>query len=276
MIFILFFSGTSIKSKESNSAKDKVTSRPKKKEESSESELEEGELAKKETDIITEKHEDIDEPEEVSEENKAESETTCDNKDTAKEEVTSSENAKEESEVPAKLDSETIKNNLEDKENNTITNNLDTETTNTEEKENKLPASKNGEIKLVEQAKLINDVIEIEEADDYLMYLEDILGKIHKFFYEINDGKREGERDMKRVIPAVRCEVLAGTKLVFSGLVPTNQSLEQSRAFNIARGLGAEVSQDLTKDCTHLVAVRTGTAKVTTPSSCFCCSYGVL
>ncbi|XP_046662876.1 LOW QUALITY PROTEIN: RNA polymerase II subunit A C-terminal domain phosphatase-like [Homalodisca vitripennis] len=131
-----------------------------------------------------------------------------------------------------------------------------------EEKENQAKGGKNGEIKLVEQAKLVNDVIEIEESDDYLMYLEEILSKIHSFFYDIHDGKRDGDRDMKKVIPAVRGEVLAGTKLVFSGLVPTNQSLEQSRAYNIARSLGAEVSKDLTKDCTHLVAVRTGTAKV--------------
>lgn len=131
-----------------------------------------------------------------------------------------------------------------------------------EEKEQKTKIGKNGAIKVVEQAKLGNDTIEIEESDDYLMYLEEILEKIHNFFYSIHDGKRGGDRDMKQVIPFVRKEVLAGTKLVFSGLVPTNQSLEQSRAYNIAHGLGAEVLPELKKDCTHLVAVRTGTAKV--------------
>lgn len=69
-----------------------------------------------------------------------------------------------------------------------------------EEKENKPTSGKNGEIKVVEQAKLVNDYIEIEESDDYLMYLEEILRKIHKFYYEIVDGKQEEERDLKKVI----------------------------------------------------------------------------
>lgn len=68
-----------------------------------------------------------------------------------------------------------------------------------EEKKNKPTKEANGEIKVVEHAKLVNDYIEIEEADDYLMYLEEILRKIHKFFYEIVDGKREGDRDLKKV-----------------------------------------------------------------------------
>lgn len=64
--------------------------------------------------------------------------------------------------------------------------------------------------------------------------------------------------DLKSIIPEVKCEVLAGTSLVFSGLVPTHQRLQTSRAYQVAKSLGAEVTQDYTVKTTHLVAVRAG------------------
>lgn len=64
--------------------------------------------------------------------------------------------------------------------------------------------------------------------------------------------------DLKVVIPEVKGKVLEGTSLVFSGLVPTHQRLETSRAYLVARSLGAEVTQDFTDNTTHLVAVRSG------------------
>lgn len=64
--------------------------------------------------------------------------------------------------------------------------------------------------------------------------------------------------DLKCVIPEVKSEVLAGTSLVFSGLVPTHQRLETSRAYLVAKSLGAQVTPDYTEKTTHLVAVRAG------------------
>lgn len=108
-----------------------------------------------------------------------------------------------------------------------------------------------------------DELLEIEDGDDYLLYLEDILKRIHTTFYEEYDKMESGEvPDLKKVIPSVRREVLKGTNLVFSGLVPTHIKLEQSKAYQVARSLGATVTQDLEEDTTHLVAVRPGTAKV--------------
>ncbi|XP_060805701.1 RNA polymerase II subunit A C-terminal domain phosphatase [Amyelois transitella] len=105
--------------------------------------------------------------------------------------------------------------------------------------------------------------IEVEDPDDYLIYLEDILKRIHKHFYELYDRSESKQiPDLKMVIPEVKSEVLSGASLVFSGLVPTHQRLETSRAYLVARSLGAEVTQDFTENSTHLVAVRSGTAKV--------------
>ncbi|XP_069361732.1 RNA polymerase II subunit A C-terminal domain phosphatase isoform X2 [Maniola hyperantus] len=105
--------------------------------------------------------------------------------------------------------------------------------------------------------------IEVDDADDYLIYLEDILKRIHKQFYDIYDGMGQHQiPDLKFIIPEVKSKVLAGSSLVFSGLVPTHQRLETSRAYQVAKSLGAEVTQDYTEKTTHLVAVRSGTAKV--------------
>ncbi|KAL3288634.1 hypothetical protein HHI36_003067 [Cryptolaemus montrouzieri] len=128
------------------------------------------------------------------------------------------------------------------------------------------------------------DLIEVEDPDSYLLYLECILKQIHKAFYEKYDTLESGEvPDLKQVIPAVKSEILRGAKLCFSGLVPTHLKLEQSKAYLIARSLGAEVTQDLEENTTHLVAVRPGTAKVNsgkrkknlkivTPDWLWCCA----
>ncbi|XP_017015320.2 RNA polymerase II subunit A C-terminal domain phosphatase [Drosophila takahashii] len=103
--------------------------------------------------------------------------------------------------------------------------------------------------------------IEIEDPDDYLLYLEVILRNIHKRFYAIYDETTEIP-DLKIIVPKIRCEVLRGKSLVFSGLVPTQMKLEQSRAYFIAKSLGADVQPNIGKEITHLVAVNAGTYKV--------------
>lgn len=64
------------------------------------------------------------------------------------------------------------------------------------------------------------------------------------------------------MVPKIRSEVLVGKTLVFSGLVPNQIKLEKSRAYLIARSLGANVTQQLTEETTHLVASTAGTFKV--------------
>nr|XP_023021897.1 RNA polymerase II subunit A C-terminal domain phosphatase [Leptinotarsa decemlineata] len=109
------------------------------------------------------------------------------------------------------------------------------------------------------------NMIEIEDPDDYLIYLEEVLKRIHQQFYNEFDMLESGEvPDMKTVIPRVRSNVLRGCHLVFSGLVPTHIKLEQSKAYQVARSLGAVVTTDINENTTHLVAVRPGTAKVNT------------
>lgn len=107
-----------------------------------------------------------------------------------------------------------------------------------------------------------------EDEDDYLLYLEEILRTIHTAYFAIYDqmgSLEDGSSsipDLKHIVPYVRRKVLKGAHLVFSGVVPTNQPAEKSRAWQVAKALGATVSRDLCPGVTHLVAARLGTAKV--------------
>lgn len=81
-----------------------------------------------------------------------------------------------------------------------------------------------------------------EDDDDYLLYLEDILRRIHTEFYATLDQENT-RKSLRDIIPRVRSQVLKGLCLTFSGLIPTHQKLNQSRAYKVARAFGAEVTQ---------------------------------
>lgn len=86
-----------------------------------------------------------------------------------------------------------------------------------------------------------NDIID-EDDDDYLLYLEDILRRIHTEFYATLDQENT-RKSLRDIIPRVRSQVLKGLCLTFSGLIPTHQKLNQSRAYKVARAFGAEITQ---------------------------------
>lgn len=125
------------------------------------------------------------------------------------------------------------------------------------------------------------DEMEIEDPDDYLMYLEEILSKIHSEYYKQYD-ETGAVPVMRDVIPSIRRKILEGQCIVFSGVVPTHVSVNNSRYAQMARKLGATVAEQVSisnilslhlvnfmkkfkivpGETTHLVAARHGTAKV--------------
>lgn len=60
------------------------------------------------------------------------------------------------------------------------------------------------------QWKITDDgMIDVEDSDDYLLYLEEILQRIHKSFYEMYDSMEAGlVPDLKTVIPEVKVKYL--------------------------------------------------------------------
>ncbi|CAI9719936.1 RNA polymerase II subunit A C-terminal domain phosphatase-like [Octopus vulgaris] len=124
-----------------------------------------------------------------------------------------------------------------------------------------------------------NEEIEWDDEDDYLFYLEEILNRIHKAYFDISDqlNKNEGASnipdtnlDLKAIIPYVRRKVLQGCNICFSGIIPLNMPIEKSRPYNIAKSLGANIhlnfipysSSHKNNYTTHLIANKLGTTKV--------------
>ena len=138
------------------------------------------------------------------------------------------------------------------------------------------------------------NLIEWADPDDYLLYLEEILTRIHRAYYDFYSEyvvkKTSSIPDLKNIIPYVKRKVLKGVNLVFSGVEPRRTPPEKSKAYQIAKSLGANVQEDLVRNAdgteatTHLVAAKLGTSKVNhalrdkaikvvTPDWLWCCAH---
>lgn len=109
------------------------------------------------------------------------------------------------------------------------------------------------------------------EPDDYLLYLEEILIRIHQTFYElfekINTDGVKTIPDLKEIVPSVRRDVLKNVNIVFSSVIPTNCVSENHHIWTLAESMGARVFKDLhlektRKRTTHVISSKPGTAKV--------------
>ncbi|XP_076041631.1 RNA polymerase II subunit A C-terminal domain phosphatase-like isoform X2 [Oratosquilla oratoria] len=149
-------------------------------------------------------------------------------------------------------------------------------------KEEEMNMNRKEEFNLENQNSVNNDgkVLDVSDCDDYLLYLEEILRKLHEAFYMMYDtntiDKMDNLPDLKVLVPYVRSKVLAGCHLVFSGVVPQHIKLQESKPYQIAISLGAIVTERLVvrgkgmrerddkekKYTTHVVAANLHTEKV--------------
>ena len=119
----------------------------------------------------------------------------------------------------------------------------------------------------------------IKDRDVFLKHLGDILTRLHQRFYELHDlymlnECKGGQPDVKFIISNLRISVFAGICILFTGVIPSNQPLHQSREWNTAKAFGAEVHVELVlgldrldkgKKCkatTHIVVGKKGTEKL--------------
>ncbi|XP_017563943.1 RNA polymerase II subunit A C-terminal domain phosphatase [Pygocentrus nattereri] len=122
------------------------------------------------------------------------------------------------------------------------------------------------------------DEEEEEDTDDHLIYLEEVLVRIHKEYYLRYEAYLRKESlelpDVRKIVPELKSRSLAGTTVVFSGLYPTNYPMERTRECYHAKALGAKIGKSLVltaKDpdrTTHLIAARAGTEKVRQAQGC--------
>ncbi|XP_072008488.1 RNA polymerase II subunit A C-terminal domain phosphatase isoform X1 [Engystomops pustulosus] len=119
---------------------------------------------------------------------------------------------------------------------------------------------------------------EDHDEDDHLIYLEEILVRVHTDYYAKYDRylKKELDEvpDIRKIVPELKSKVLENTIIAFSGLHPTNFPIERTREYYHARSLGANITKHLslneedTNKATHLIAARAGTEKVRQALNC--------
>ncbi|XP_075069290.1 RNA polymerase II subunit A C-terminal domain phosphatase [Mixophyes fleayi] len=116
------------------------------------------------------------------------------------------------------------------------------------------------------------------DEDDHLIYLEEILVRVHTDYYAKYDLylKKEMEEipDIRKIVPELKSKILESTIIAFSGLHPTNFPIERTREYYHARALGAKISKNLVLNgddpttVTHLIAAKAGTEKVRQAQNC--------
>ncbi|XP_074843665.1 RNA polymerase II subunit A C-terminal domain phosphatase [Carettochelys insculpta] len=116
------------------------------------------------------------------------------------------------------------------------------------------------------------------DEDDHLIYLEEILVRVHTDYYTKYDKYLKKEipeiPDIRKIVPELKSKVLADVTIIFSGLYPTNFPIERTREHYHATALGAKITKNLVLNAddpnkpTHLIAARAGTEKVRQALDC--------
>ncbi|XP_039181340.1 RNA polymerase II subunit A C-terminal domain phosphatase [Crotalus tigris] len=116
------------------------------------------------------------------------------------------------------------------------------------------------------------------DHDDHLIYLEEILVRVHTDYYSKYDKyvRKETDElpDIRKIVPELKQKVLSDVTILFSGLYPTNFPIEKTREHYHAIALGAkitktlELNEDDPNKPTHLIAARAGTEKVRQAQNC--------
>lgn len=125
---------------------------------------------------------------------------------------------------------------------------------------------------------------QIQDPDNFLLYLGDTLEQLHNRFYSQFDEMAKDidfssttdipTPDLKKIIPELRQSVLKGANILFTGVIPTNMPPERSPEWNTARAFGATVHSRLIRGLdssdphkalsatTHVIVGKPGTSKL--------------
>ncbi|XP_053427437.1 RNA polymerase II subunit A C-terminal domain phosphatase isoform X2 [Nycticebus coucang] len=142
--------------------------------------------------------------------------------------------------------------------------------------------SQNSEQSGITAGESLDQSVEEEEEDmdddDHLIYLEEILVRVHTDYYAKYDRylnkEIEEAPDIRKIVPELKSKVLADVAIIFSGLHPTNFPIEKTREHYHATALGAKILTQLVLNpddpgrATHLIAARAGTEKVLQAQGC--------
>lgn len=110
-----------------------------------------------------------------------------------------------------------------------------------------------------------------EDNDDYLLYLEEVLKRIHTEYYHRYEAYLRKEvfesPDVSKVVPELRSKTLEGTTIVFSGIAPQSHLFHFIPEYHCAKALGAKIEQKVVLSfenanwTTHLISTKVRTCK---------------
>ncbi|CAJ1948339.1 unnamed protein product [Cylindrotheca closterium] len=108
-----------------------------------------------------------------------------------------------------------------------------------------------------------NQSTETEENDIQLIWTGQILKDLHTLYYSQQNGTRQ---TVPQLLSRMRKNVLKGTNLVLSGLVPLNRDVllpdaPRPTIVRYAESLGAQLQKNVDVSVTHVVAAKDGTDK---------------
>ena len=134
----------------------------------------------------------------------------------------------------------------------------------------------------------------LKTDDEELIFLELHLTKVHETFFAEYDRKRIGAKggrvaeligkrkaplpdrddeegpsvdlklvpDIKKIMPAMKMKVLSGVTIVFSGVIALGVDIQKVDLSIWAKTFGATITDKISREVTHVIAARPGTAKV--------------
>ncbi|GAB5593195.1 CTD phosphatase Fcp1 [Umbelopsis nana] len=115
---------------------------------------------------------------------------------------------------------------------------------------------------------LLQDQPVLVDNDEELDKILEILQEVHKRFYQQYDKAIQMSPrsrvlpDVTTLLPNLKANVLQGTMLLFSSVIPLGQDPQQSDIWRLATSFGAQCTPELTGRVTHVVAGKAGTQKV--------------
>ena len=100
------------------------------------------------------------------------------------------------------------------------------------------------------------------DNDRDLVFLEKVLINLHSTFYEKMDQNLVQQADVRVILPSIKNKILRGVKILFSGVIPLGMDPKAHDMWRHATLFGATCETELNDQVTHVIASKTGTAKV--------------
>jgi RNA polymerase II subunit A-like phosphatase len=121
-----------------------------------------------------------------------------------------------------------------------------------------------------DEGKSDNDESDEDKKDMQLLWIADILKRLHERFYSPSLSQEDRDQlSVPSLLRTMRQEVLSKrpqANIVFSGVIPIQQQNVQTKVrlplVRYAEELGAKISPDVTNAVTHVVAKRDGSEKI--------------